>query len=33
MKLIKATEILNAMNNKLLVGGIFLWFRESFWLY
>jgi len=26
------TEILNAMNNKLLVGGIFLWFRESIWL-
>jgi len=20
------------MNNKLLAGGIFLWFRESFWL-
>ena len=26
------TEILNAMNNKLLVGEIFLWFRESIWL-
>jgi len=28
----QTNETLNSTNNKILVGGIFLWFRESIWL-